>query len=183
MASFFVSRVDTEVDRRLEQIAKDDPGSAAAAARARSCAARRRSPRPGSPTGLPRAVLAAPRWERLEQRRAPGASARCGPRPRRRTPPIRDLVYVDALIGPDTVNTMPEETLELYLDHGEAVPISEADLAEAEATFERLAECGIDIADVAEVLETEGVAAFAASFDDLLGKLHEKADHHQGQTR
>ena len=71
---------------------------------------------------------------------------------------------------------MPEETIELYLDHGTAVAISQADLATAERNFERLAECGIDVAKVAEVLETEGVDAFAASFDDLIGKLQEKAD-------
>jgi transaldolase len=71
---------------------------------------------------------------------------------------------------------MPEETLDHYLDHGSVQLISEADLAEAAATFESLAECGIEMADVSAVLETEGVAAFAASFDDLLGKLQDKAD-------
>jgi transaldolase len=83
-------------------------------------------------------------------------------------------------VAANTVNTMPEETLELYLDHGTAVPISEADRAGAEAIFHRLAECGLDIADVARVLESEGVASFEASFDDLLGKLQEKADHLAG---
>jgi transaldolase len=71
---------------------------------------------------------------------------------------------------------MPEETVQLYLDHGSVVPISEADLVAAESAFESLAECGIDIADVASVLETEGIASFAASFDDLLAKLQDKAD-------
>jgi transaldolase len=71
---------------------------------------------------------------------------------------------------------MPEETVELYLDHGRAVVMTEADLVAAELSFEQLGECGIEVADVAQVLETEGVAAFAASFDDLLDKLREKAD-------
>jgi transaldolase len=93
-----------------------------------------------------------------------------------KNPAYGDLVYVDSLVAPDTVNTMPEETIDLYLDHGTVVPITEADLAAAEKSFERLAECGIDVANVAEVLETEGVASFAASFDDLIGKLHDKAD-------
>ena len=70
---------------------------------------------------------------------------------------------------------MPEETLETYLDHGKVAEITDADRAAAATTFESLAEVGIDIADVAAVLETEGVAAFAASFDDLLGKLQEKS--------
>ena len=76
----------------------------------------------------------------------------------------------------NTVNTMPEETLETFVDHGTVVPMTDADRASAAATFKSLAEAGIDIADVAAVLETEGVASFEASFDDLLGKLQEKAD-------
>jgi transaldolase len=119
--------------------------------------------------------FAEPRWRALEQ---------SGARPQRplwaststKNPAYPDLAYVDTLVAPNTVNTMPEETLELFLDHGKLEPVSETELKTAEATFERLAECGIDIADVAAVLETEGVAAFGASFDDLLGKLHEKAD-------
>jgi transaldolase len=174
VASFFVSRVDTETDRRLEQIAKDQSGSPTAtlalAMRGKAAIAQARL--------AYRAYLelfAGRRWEALRD---------AGARPQRplwaststKNPAYADLVYVDSLVAPDTINTMPEETLELYMDHGSAVRVSEADLAEASSSFERLAECGIDIADVAAVLETEGVAAFAASFDDLLGKLHEKAN-------
>jgi transaldolase len=70
---------------------------------------------------------------------------------------------------------MPEDTLNHFLDHGNLQLISDAAIAQASATFASLAECGIDMGDVAAVLETEGVAAFAASFDDLLGKLQDKA--------
>jgi transaldolase len=174
VASFFVSRVDTEVDRRLEQIAEQDAGSPTAtlalAMRGRAAVAQARLA-----YGVFLELFAGPRWEALEK---------AGARPQRplwaststKNPAYPDLVYVDTLVAHDTVNTMPEETLQHYLDHGAVQPISEADLATAEATFESLAECGIDLADVAEVLETEGVAAFAASFDDLLSKLQEKAD-------
>jgi transaldolase len=174
VASFFVSRVDTEVDHRLEQIAKQDAGSPTAtlalAMRGRAAVAQARLA-----YGVFLELFAGPRWEALEK---------AGARPQRplwaststKNPAYPDLVYVDTLVAHDTVNTMPEETLQHYLDHGAVQPISEADLATAEATFESLAECGIDLADVAEVLETEGVAAFAASFDDLLSKLQEKAD-------
>jgi transaldolase len=93
-----------------------------------------------------------------------------------KNPAYPDLVYVDTLVAHNTVNTMPEETLEHYLDHGVLEPIRDADLAEAAATFESLAECGVDMADVSAVLEREGVAALAASFDDLLGRLQDKAD-------
>jgi len=174
VASFFVSRVDTETDRRLEQIAKDNPDSPAATSalemRGTAAVAQARLA-----YGLYLELFAEPRWRVLEQ---------AGARPQRplwaststKNPAYPDLAYVDTLVAPNTVNTMPEETLELFLDHGKLEPISEAELKAAEATFERLAECGIDIGDVAAVLETEGVAAFGASFDDLLGKLHEKAD-------
>ncbi|HLN04874.1 MAG TPA: transaldolase [Acidimicrobiales bacterium] len=174
VASFFVSRVDTETDRRLEQIAKDDPDSPTAA---RALAMR-------GTAAVAQARLAyrvylesfaGSRWQALEQ---------AGARRQRplwaststKNPAYPDLAYVDTLVAQNTVNTMPEETIELYLDHGKLEPITEADLAAAEATFERLGACGIDLADVATVLETEGVAAFAASFEDLLGKLQEKAD-------
>jgi len=174
VASFFVSRVDTETDRRLEQIAKDEPGTprAALALEMRGTAAVAQA---RLAYGLYLELFAGERWHALEK---------AGARPQRplwaststKNPAYPDLAYVDTLVAPNTVNTMPEETLETYLDHGTLVPISKADLAAAEGAFERLASCGIDIADVAAVLETEGVAAFAASFDDLLGKLQDKAD-------
>ena len=174
VASFFVSRVDTEVDHRLEQIAKEEAGSPTAtlalAMRGKAAVAQARL--------AYRAYLelfAGPRWEALEK---------AGAHPQRplwaststKNPAYPDLVYVDTLVAHNTVNTMPEETLDHYLDHGSVQLISEADLTEAAATFESLAECGIDMAEVSAVLETEGVAAFAASFDDLLGKLQDKAD-------
>jgi transaldolase len=174
VASFFVSRVDTETDRRLEQIAKDDPGSPhatlALAMRGKAAIAQARL--------AYRAYLelfAGPRWEALEQ---------AGARPQRplwaststKNPAYGDLVYVDSLVAANTVNTMPEETVGLYLDHGSAETITASDLSDSELVFERLSQCGIDIADVAVVLEKEGIAAFAASFDDLLGSLQEKAD-------
>jgi transaldolase len=174
VASFFVSRVDTETDRRLEQIAKDDPDSprAAQALSLRGAAAVAQA---RLAYGLFLELFAGPRWQALV---AAGAHAQ---RPlwastSTKNPAYPDLAYVDSLVAPNTVNTMPEETLETYLDHGTVAPMSEADRAAAASSFQRLAECGIDIADVARVLETEGVASFAASFDDLLGKLQEKAD-------
>ncbi len=173
VASFFVSRVDTEVDRRLEQIVKEQPGSprASLALELRGTAAVAQA-RLAYKAFLE--LFSGPRWEALERR---GARLQ---RPlwastSTKNPAYGDLVYVDSLVAPTTVNTMPEETLELFLDHGTVAPVSEADIDDAESSFARLAECGIDVAAVAEVLESEGVAAFAASFDDLLDKLEEKA--------
>jgi transaldolase len=178
VASFFVSRVDTEVDRRLEAIAKENTRSprAAAALGLRGSAAVAQA-RLAYKAYLE--LFSGARFEALEKQ---------GARRQRplwaststKNPAYGDLVYVDSLVANDTVNTMPEETIELYLDHGLAVAITEADLAEAASSFARLAECGIDMADVAEVLEKEGVASFAASFDDLIDKLREKADALKG---
>ncbi len=174
VASFFVSRVDTEVDRRLEEIGKEKAGtpSSTLALEVRGTAAVAQA---RLAYKAYRELFSGARWDALEK---------AGARRQRplwaststKNPAYGDLVYVDSLVAPDTVNTMPEETIDLYLDHGTVVPITEADLAAAEKSFERLAECGIDVANVAEVLETEGVASFAASFDDLIGKLHDKAD-------
>jgi transaldolase len=173
VASFFVSRVDTEVDRRLEAIAKEHPGSpeGSQSLELRGTAAVAQA-RLAYKAYLE--LFSGPRWEALE---------RAGARRQRplwaststKNPAYEDLVYVDSLVAPNTVNTMPEETVELYLDHGKAQAITEADLLAAESSFDHLAECGIDVDEVAHVLETEGVAAFAASFDDLLDKLREKA--------
>jgi transaldolase len=174
VASFFVSRVDTEVDRRLEQIAKDQPGSA----RANLALELRGTAAVAQARLAYKAYLELFSTERFKALQAKGA------KPQRplwaststKNPAYGDLVYVDSLVAPETVNTLPEETIGLFLDHGKVVPISSADIEHAERSFERLAECGIDVASVAEVLENEGVAAFAASFDDLLDKLQEKAD-------
>ncbi len=174
VASFFVSRVDTEVDRRLEAIAKEHPSSpeASRALALRGTAAVAQA-RLAYKAYLE--LFAGARWEALE---------RAGAKRQRplwaststKNPAYGDLVYVDSLVAPETVNTVPEETIELYLDHGRHVAMTAEDLARAEESFERLSKCGIDLADVAKVLEQEGVASFAASFDDLIDKLHEKAD-------
>jgi len=174
VASFFVSRVDTETDRRLEQIAKDDPDSPTAA-RALSLRGTAAVAQARLAYGVYLELFSGPRWQALES---------AGARPQRplwaststKNPAYPDLAYVDTLVAPNTVNTMPEETVETYLDHGKVAAMTDADRAAAATAFESLAEVGIDIADVAAVLETEGVAAFGASFDDLLGKLKEKAD-------
>jgi transaldolase len=171
VAVFFVSRVDTEVDRRLVEIAKEETSSPTAALalalRGKAAVAQARLA-----YKVYLELFTGPHWEAL---------AKAGPRPQRplwaststKNAAYPDLLYVDTLVAHNTVNTTPENTLEHYLDHGRVEPITEADLAAAEASFASLAECGIDIADVALVLETEGVAT---SFDDLIDKLHEKAD-------
>ena len=92
-----------------------------------------------------------------------------------KNPAYPDLLYVDPLIGPDTVNTMPEGTLEAFEDHGTLARTVDAEPGAAAATLSRLAGAGIDMDDVSAVLEDEGVASFAKSFDELLQTLTDKA--------
>jgi transaldolase len=165
VASFFISRVDTEVDRRLDEIGTD----AARALRGKTAVAQ-------GQVAYQRFkdTFAGPRWEALAAR---GARVQ---RPlwastSTKNPDYPDTTYVDLLIGPDTVNTMPEDTIEAFLDHGTATRTIDADPAAAEAVLAAVAEVGVDLDDVGRVLEDQGVAAFAKSFDELLSALDTKA--------
>ena len=166
VASFFVSRVDTEVDHRLEQIGTDE----ALALRGRAAVANAK---------LAYALFcerfAGPRWDALVAR---------GARPQRplwaststKNPAYPDTLYVDHLIGPHTVNTLPDATIEAFEDHGTIARTVDQGLDEARADLEALAAVGVDLDDVTKVLEDEGVAAFSKSFDELIGSLETKAE-------
>jgi transaldolase len=173
VASFFVSRVDTEVDRRLETAAGQAEGSprqalldargTAAVAQAQEAYQRFR------------AKFSGPRWEALAAR---GATVQ---RPlwastSTKNPAYPDLAYVDTLIGPDTVNTMPDATIDAFLDHGVVARTVDADPALPAQARSRLDELGIDMEDVAHTLEEEGVASFTKSFEELLQSLQDKAN-------
>ncbi len=182
VASFFISRVDTEVDRRLEEVA---------------AAAGADSPTATVALGLRGkvAVAQAKMAYRLFQERFSGprwaALARRGARLQRplwaststKNPAYSDLLYVESLIGPDTVNTMPDPTLEAFLDHGTVARTVDFDVSEAARTLELVAQVGVDLADVARVLEQQGVASFLGSFDDLVFALTGKAKGLVGEPR
>jgi transaldolase len=168
VASFFISRVDTEVDKRIEAAAGGgashllDLRGRAAVAQARLAYA------------LFAERFSGARWEALA---AKGARVQ---RPlwastSTKNPAYPDLAYVDSLIGPDTVNTMPDGTVADFLDHGTVARTVDAHHDDARSVIDRLAAAGIDMEDVAAVLEAEGVASFAASFDDLMASLATKA--------
>ena len=165
VASFFVSRVDTEVDRRLDEIGSDDARALrGTAALAQAQVAYQQF----------RETFSGPRWEALAVR---GARVQ---RPlwastSTKDPAYPDTLYVDRLIGPQTVATMPEDTLRAFVDHGTAARTVDADPAAAQATLEGLGAVGVDLDDVSRVLEEQGVAAFAKSFDELIGALEAKA--------
>jgi transaldolase len=165
VASFFISRVDTEVDRRLEAIATDEAlalrGNAAVAQGKLAYRAFRET-------------FAGPRWDALA---AKGANLQ---RPlwastSTKNPSYPKTLYVDTLIGPDTVNTLPEATLDDFEASGILARTIDADLARAQEVFDDLARVGVDLDDVARTLEDEGVAAFAKAFDELRANLQGKA--------
>ncbi|MGH9148845.1 MAG: transaldolase [Acidimicrobiales bacterium] len=165
VASFFVSRVDTEIDRRLAAIAT--PEAVAMRGQAAVCQAKLAWQLFGR-------RFSGPRWERLAGR---GANVQ---RPlwastSTKDPDYPDLLYVDSLIGPDTVNTMPDATLAAFLDHGTVARTVDQGVTEAEAVIDGLAGCGIDLSEVSSVLEDQGVASFAKSYDDMLTCLESKA--------
>jgi transaldolase len=164
VASFFVSRVDTEVDRRLEAIGTEE------ALQLRGLAA------------LAQAKLAyqvfrrrfnGPRWAALEAR---GARVQ---RPlwastSTKNPAYPDIAYVDGLIGPDTINTLPEGTIVAFEDHGTVARTLDDRVEGAQRTLDQVEALGVSMTDVGRTLEDEGVASFTKSFDDLLAALEAK---------
>jgi len=166
VASFFISRLDVEIDRRLEAIGTPEAlelrGRAAVASGKLAYEAHKRT-------------FAGPRWEALVAR---GARVQ---RPlwastSTKNPAYPDTLYVDTLIGPDTVNTLPDKTIEAFEDHGTVDRTIDVGLDEARSVMEGLAAVGVDIDDVTRTLEDEGVAAFEKSFDELIDALGEKAE-------
>jgi len=159
VASFFVSRVDTEADKRLEAVGSKD----ALALRGRLAVANAKLAYEHYEQ-----AFSGPRWDFLAGK---------GANPQRclwaststKNPEYRDVLYVEELIGPDTVNTMPEETIRAFQDHGDVRgdTVTE-DVDKAHALLDDLAKAGVDYDDVTETLELEGVQKFADSFAELL---------------
>jgi transaldolase len=164
VASFFVSRVDTETDRRLDAIGgygelKGKLGIANAKVAYQYYLE----------------AFASQRWERLAHK---GATAqRClWASTSTKNPAYADVMYVEGLIGPQTVNTMPEETIRAFQNHGRVAETLTQGLEEARRLFDELEEAGVDYDDVVATLEREGIDKFAASFAELLEDVHDKAD-------
>ena len=156
VASFFVSRVDTETDKRLDALGgQDHLKGKLAIANAKLAYQRYKE------------IFSGPRWEALAEKGA--TPQRClWASTSTKNPAYRDVMYVEDLIGPETVNTMPKETIEAFQDHGEVRLTLEEGLDEARRVFEELAEAGIDYDDVTLTLEDEGVQKFSDSFKELL---------------
>jgi transaldolase len=161
VASFFVSRVDTEADRRLEEVGRSDLAGRLAIANAKLAYAHWRE------------TFAGERWDFLQGKGA--RTQRClWASTSTKNPAYRDVLYVEELIGPQVVNTMPLETVEAFQDHGEVRETLETGLDEAHAFLAELAEAGVDYDDVVATLEDEGVAKFDDSFENLLEGIDAK---------
>jgi transaldolase len=171
VASFFVSRVDTEVDKRLDQILAQLPEERqayVAALRGKAAIANAKLA-----YRLFRELFSGPRWEALAAR---GAQVQ---RPLwastgTKNPAYRDVLYVEELIGPDTVNTLPPATYDAFRDHGEAARTVDVGVDEAERTLADLEALGISLRAVTDKLLVEGLASFQKSFDGLLGHLERR---------
>ncbi|NOX63357.1 MAG: transaldolase [Chloroflexi bacterium] len=162
VASFFVSRIDTVVDKQLAAKGVGDLQGKIAIANAKLAYQRFQQ------------VFAGPRWDALA---AKGARVQ---RPlwastSTKNPAYSDVLYVDNLIGPHTVNTLPLATIEAAMDHGVLARTIDRDVEEAKAMIARLAEYGIDFDQITADLQTAGVKSFADSFHSLLDTIAERA--------
>ena len=165
VASFFVSRVDTEVDRRLQKIGTEE----ALALRGKAAVAQAKLA-----YELFTTRFRGERWDALSDQ---------GARVQRplwastsvKNPAYPDTLYVDSLIGPDTINTMPDATVDAFERRGTLACTINRDLDQAHQVMDDLARVGVDMTEVGRTLEEEGVASFAKSFDELMGALQDKA--------
>ena len=163
VASFFVSRVDTEADKRLDEVGGDATNLKGKLAIANAKLAYQNYLE----------VFAGPRWAALEAKGA--TKQRClWASTSTKNPDYRDVMYIEELIGPETVNTMPEETILAFQDHGKVELTLTKDVEAARKLFEDLAAAGVDYDDVSNTLEREGVQKFTDSFQELLDGISAK---------
>jgi transaldolase len=161
VASFFVSRVDSETDRRLAETGREDLKGRLGIANAKLAYQQYKE------------LFRGERWDDLAAR---------GATPQRclwastsvKDPSLRDTLYVEQLIGPETISTMPEETIRAFQDHGRVELRLESDLDEAQYLFNQLYAAGVDYDDVVATLEREGIEKFRASLDGLLDEIRTK---------
>ncbi len=163
VASFFVSRVDSATDKALEEAGNSELQGKIAIANAKVSYA------------LYQNIYAGEAWKALAAK---------GARPQRllwaststKNPAYPDTLYMDSLIGPETVNTVPPSTLEAFMDHGTVATTLTEDMNEAASQMDKLAELGIDFGAITDKLQSDGVASFAKSFESLMASIEEKSN-------
>jgi transaldolase len=163
VASFFVSRVDTEGDKRLDEAGHPELKGKLAIANAKLAYEQYNE------------VFSGEKWDALEAKGA--TKQRClWASTSTKNPEYRDVIYVEELAGPETVNTMPRATVEAVEDHGEIEDRLTQDVESAHKLLEDLEAAGVDYDDVVETLEKEGVQKFADSFKELFSHIESKRD-------
>lgn len=170
VASFFLSRIDLMVDPLLENIMENEVDKAQIASSLRGEVA------------IASAKIAYKMYKEIFSGQRFKNLAQKGARPQRvlwaststKNPAYSDVKYVEALVGPETVNTLPMETLTAYRDHGNPAPLLEKDVAEAQKNLNHLSELGIDLEIIAQRLENEGIQKFSQPFDRLIRALEER---------
>ena len=169
VASFFVSRVDTEVDKRLDALAKKSPDSKQFdALRGKAAIANAKLA-----YRIFQKEFSSPRWKRLEEK---GAAVQrvLWASTSTKNPAYRDVMYVEQLIGPHTVNTMPPATIDAFRDHGDVKRTVDQDIPAAERVIADLLQLGISMDEVTDKLLVDGLASFQKSFDTLIAGLAKK---------
>jgi transaldolase len=161
VASFFVSRIDTEADKRLEELGADDLKGKLAIANAKLA------------YQIYKEVFGGSRWRSLEERGA-NRQRLLWASTSTKNPDYPDVMYPENLVGPETVDTMPKSTIKAVMDHAEIRPTLEEGVEEAEELLKQLREVGLDYEDVTDVLEQEGIQKFADPFHELLGEIKSK---------
>ena len=161
VASFFVSRIDTEADKRLEELGADDLEGKLAIANAKIA------------YQIYKEVFGGSRWRSLEERGA-NRQRLLWASTSTKNPDYPDVMYPENLVGPETVDTMPKSTIQAVMDHAEIRPTLEEGVEEAKELLKRLREVGLDYEDVTDVLETEGIQKFADPFNELLEEIKNK---------
>jgi transaldolase len=161
VASYFVSRVDTEADKRLDEAGHPELKGKLAVANAKLAYQSYKE------------IFSGVRWDALVEK---GATPQwcLWASTSTKNPEYRDVLYVEDLIGPGTVNTMPRETIEAFQDHGEVAVTLEDGIDEAKQVFEQVAEAGVDYDDVTDTLEREGVQKFVDSLTELFDGIAAK---------
>ena len=162
VASFFVSRIDTEADKQLEELGAEEYKGKLAIANAKVA------------YQIYKQVFGGARWRSLEDKGA-NRQRLLWASTSTKNPDYPDTIYVDNLVGPETVNTMPKKTIQAVMDHGDIGPTLEEGVAEAKRLLERLREIGLDYEDVTDILEKEGIQKFADPFNELLEEIENKS--------
>ena len=171
VASFFVSRVDTEVDKRLD--AKLQKASGAERAKLEGLKGKAAIANAKLAYRIFQREFTSPRWQQLAAKGA-GVQKVLWASTSTKNPSYRDVMYVEQLVGPHTVNTMPPNTVDAFRDHGEVKRTVDEDVAAAERVIDDLASVGISIDEVTNKLLVDGLASFQKSFDTLISGLEAK---------